>query len=247
MKNYWYFTFLLTVFTGCSSSDDVSQDQIEINKLLYTSSNKHQVSDYDNTTEYIIEDNKVVSARYFLNNNPEEVHLSTFHYNQNGKIEKVFNNGELNRKVVWLDNMAKVYTADDELVSEFEFNTDRQIIRYKTFGPNESIFIRKYNYSPNGNVVSMEDEEGVVAEFLDYEIDLRNPFYLLNSIAVLNIHKRPHFKNMFRTEKFYPFEGDDFSVPLQFYDYHWTLNGDGMVETIEDEKSVIYTREFQYN
>ena len=44
----------------------------------------------------------------------------------------------------------------------------------------------------------------------------------------------------------YPFEGDDYTQPLTFYEYSYEFNSDNRVYQIEDEKTLIYTQQFEY-
>jgi hypothetical protein len=34
---------------------------------------------------------------------------------------------------------------------------------------------------------------------------------------------------------------------LSFYEYSWTLNTNGLIESMTDEKTLIYKSEFEYN
>jgi len=102
------------------------------------------------------------------------------------------------------------------------------------------------NYDSNQNIASIENETEIYVEYLNYDLSKRNPLNLIESIGILRIDYKPHFKNIFRTEKVYPFEGDDYSQPLTFYEYSYEFNSENRVYQIEDEKTVIYTQQFEY-
>jgi YD repeat-containing protein len=131
---------------------------------------------------------------------------------------------------------------NNDLIGEFQFNNSMQLISYKNDGQ-----IRYLSYDSSGNVVSVATEDGIYVEYLDYDTSKANPLNLINSITILRIDYKPHFKNVFKTEKAYPYKGDDFSVPLSFYKYSWTINSKGLIESMIDEKTLIYKSKFEYN
>jgi hypothetical protein len=244
MKNFTLLILTLSLFTGCSNNDDDNEIQIGIKELSYTLRLKNNPADLIYNQEYTIENEKVLSVKYTNYNNPEFSYFSTFEYDENNRIVKEIREDEIYREIIWINNVAKVYDNQNQLISEFEF-TNSLISNYKLYEMN-GIRIRNLNYDSNDNVISIGDENGVIVEFLDYE-PILNPLSLISSIDILRIDYKPHFKNVFKTEKVYPFEGEDFSHSLRFYNYQWTLGQDQLIHTMEDEKTAIYTSVFEYN
>jgi uncharacterized protein YcfL len=247
MKNLISLILTLILFIGCSNNDDNidnNKRHIDINELSYTLRLKNDTTDVVYNQEYTFENENVISEKYTNYNNPEFSHFSTFEYDENNRIVKEIRNDEIYREIIWIDNIAKVYDNQNQLISEFEF-TNSLILNYKLYEMN-GIRIKTYNYDSNNNIISISDENEVFVEFLDYQ-PIINPFSLINSIGILRLDYKPHFKNVFRTKKVYPFEGDDFSRPLSFYNYKWTLDQDQLIHTMENEESLIYTSIFEYN
>lgn len=128
--------------------------------------------------------------------------------------------------------------------AEFTFAGD--ILTTYTTGINSSTpRTRKLNYDSKNNVISVEDEKGIITEFLEYK-DLKNPSNLIKSIGILRIDGKPFFTNVFGIEKAYPYEADDYTFSLTFYKYHYTLDAKGRVYQIVNDKTLIYMEEFIY-
>jgi hypothetical protein len=117
---------------------------------------------------------------------------------------------------------------------------------YKVGFTTSNIQIKNLNYDSNQNIVSIENETDIYVEYLNYDLSKRNPLSLIHSIGILRIDYKPYFKNIFETEKVYPFEGDDYSQPMRFYEYDYEFDSEDRVYQIENEKSLIYTEQFEY-
>jgi len=238
--------FLLVI--GCSK--DIKEDlrkPIKAGALSYTVRLTNDPNDLIYTQDYKFdEEGKVISEKFTNYKNPQYNHSSNFKYDSNGRVIEEIRNNEIFRKIIWRNDIAKVYDSQDELISEFQFSNSR-LINYKLYQNNNPVQIKKLNYGANGNIISVEDENGIYAEYLNYDTSTINPLSLINSISILRIDYKPHFKHVFRTEKVHPYEGDDFSQPESFYEYEWTLNPGGLIAAMKDEKALIYTCVFEYN
>lgn len=231
------FIFLLS----CSGEDESTPLQHSVTKLLYAVKLKHTSNQLIYSQEYVFEGGKVVSEKFINGNQPAFNGFTEFQYDENGRVVKEINNGELLKRIVWRNNVAQVYNKNSSLIATFRFKNSK-LVEYERSGEG----FRKLNYDSNSNVVSMENSNGVFVEFLNYDTAVENPFHLLNSIDILRIDYKPHFKNIFSIEKAYPYRGDDYNFPLTYYDYTYTFNTEGRVKTIEDEKTLIYISEFSY-
>ncbi|SMC88588.1 hypothetical protein [Cellulophaga tyrosinoxydans] len=242
-----FISCVLSIF-GCSS-DDTSEPINNLENVTnpkYTLKEKNEPNDLVYTQEYSIdEQGKITSESYTNFYNPQFSYLSTFEYNGKGQVIKEIRDGSTNFTITWTNNFAEVYNMQNQKIAEFNFDGER-LNEYKTEFNTNNVRIRKLNYDSNNNIISVENEEEIFVEFLDYELPKRNPLNLIQSIGILRIDYNPFFKNIFRTEKVYPFEGDDFSQPLTFYEYFYEFDSENRVYQIEDEKSLIYTSEFEY-
>ena len=247
-KKISFFLFLSLIgLISCSnnSNDEIvkeSQNQSENYNFIYTLLNKDNSKDSLYRQAYYIDNGRVITEKYTNYNNPEYNYISTFEYDNNGRVIKEVRDNQIFTKISWVNNDATVFNKNNVLIGEYQFNNSMQLISYKNDGQ-----IRYLNYDSSGNVVSVATKDGIYVEYLDYDTSKTNPLNLINSITILRIDYSPHFKNVFKTEKAYPYKGDDFSVPLSFYKYSWTLNSKGLIETMTDEKTLIYTSKFEYN
>ena len=247
-KKIGFFLFLSLIgLISCSnnSNDEIvkeSQNQSENYNFIYTVLNKDNSKDSVYRQAYLIDNARVITEKYTNYNNPKYNYISTFEYDNNGRVIKEVRDNQIFTKISWVNNDATVFNKNNVLIGEYQFNNSMQLISYKNDGQ-----IRYLNYDSSGNVVSIATKYGIYVEYLDYDTFKTNPLNLINSITILRIDYSPHFKNVFKTEKAYPYKGDDFSVPLSFYKYSWTLNSKGLIETMTDEKTLIYTSKFEYN
>lgn len=232
---------------GCSSEDgSQTSTKDNINSLKYTLKLKNEPSEIIFIQEYSFdEQGKVISENYTNINNPQYSHLSTFEYDENGRVIKEIREGEVFFNVVWTNNLAEVYNKLNQKISEFNFS-EETLTDYKVGFYNNNIRTKNLNYDTNQNIVSIENETEIYVEYLNYDLSKRNPLNLIESIGMLRIDYKPYFKNIFETEKVYPFEGDDYSQPLTFYDYSYEFDSENRVYQIENEKSLIYTEQFEY-
>lgn len=232
---------------GCSSEDgSETSTKDNINSLKYTLKLKNKPSEIIYIQEYSFdEQGKVISENYTNINNPQYSHLSTFEYDENGRVIKEIREGEVFFNVVWTNNLAEVYNKLNQKISEFNFSGET-LTDYKVGFYNNNIRTKNLNYDTNQNIVSIENETEIYVEYLNYDLSKRNPLNLIESIGMLRIDYKPYFKNIFETEKVYPFEGDDYSQPLTFYDYSYEFDSENRVYQIENEKSLIYTEQFEY-
>jgi hypothetical protein len=246
MKNLTLFFFGLLIL-GCSSDDgnETTTEEI-VNSLKYTVKLKNEPNEIIYIQEYSFdEQGKVISENYTNINNPQHSHLSTFEYDDNGRILKEIRDGEVFFNVIWTNDFAEVYNIQNQKISGFNFNGET-LTDYKLGFYTNNIRTKNLNYDSNLNIVSIENETEIYVEYLNYDLSKRNPLNFIASIGILRIDYKPYFKNIFGTEKVYPFEGDDYTQPLTFYEYSYEFNSDNRVYQIEDEKTLIYTQQFEY-
>jgi hypothetical protein len=233
---------------ACSSDDNLEPiNNLEnITNLKYTVKEKNNPNNLVYTQEYNFdEEGKVMSESFTNFYNSQFSYLSNFEYNDKGQVTKEIRNGQTYFNIVWTNNFAEVFNTQDQKISEFNFDGEK-LIDYKTEFNSSNVRIRKLNYDSNQNIISIENDVEVFVEFLDYELNKRNPLNLIQSIGILRIDYKPLFKNIFSTEKVYPFEGDDYRQPLTYYEYNYVFDSENRVYQIEDEKTAIYTSEFVY-
>lgn len=176
---------------------------------------------------------------------PQYSKLSTFEYNDRGQVIKEIRDDITYSTVTWTNNIAEVFNIQNQKIAEFKFDGER-LKEYRTEFNSSDIRLRKLNYDSNNNIISIENEEGIYVEFLDYELTKRNPLNLIHSIGILRIDYKPFFKNIFGVEKVYPFEADDYSTALSYYEYSYEFDSENRVYQIKNENNLIYTSEFEY-
>ncbi|WP_179018813.1 hypothetical protein [Winogradskyella forsetii] len=247
MKNLTllFFGFLIL---GCSSDDgDETTTEDFVTSLKYTV----KLTNYPDEIVYIQEysfdeQGKVISENYTNISNPQHSHFSTFEYDNNGRVLKEIRDGEVFFNVIWTNNNAEVYNIQNQKISEFNFSGEI-LTDHKVGFSTDNIRTKNFNYdSSNQNIVSIENETEIYVEYLNYDSTKRNPLNLIKSIGILRMDYKPYFKNIFATEKAYPFDGGDYSQPLRFYEYSYVFDSENRVYQIEDEKTLIYTRQFDY-
>ena len=246
MKNIILIAFGLLIL-GCSSDDEIKETTENIvTSLKYSLKLKSDPSENIYIQEYSFnEQGKVISENYTNINSPQYSHLSTFEYDENGRVIKEIREGEVFFNVIWTNNLAEVYNKLNQKISEFNFSGEL-LTDYKIGFTTSNIQTKILNYDSNQNIVSIENETEIYVEYLNYDLNKRNPLNLIHSIGILRIDYKPYFKSIFETEKIYPFEGDDYSQPLTFYEYNYEFDSENRVYQIENEKSLIYTQQFEY-
>lgn len=245
MKYAISFVLACFLFIGCSKEPGLPKPAVP-GALSYAVLLKNTVSDTIYSLKYAFDgEGNVLSERFTNYKNPQHNYVSTFQYDRKGRVVAEIRNGVVFREIVWSNGRAKAYDSQNRLIAEFKFD-DSRIISYTLHHSNDLVQTRYLDYDPDGNVISIADENGVYVEYLDYDTAISNPLSLIHSITILRIDYKPHFKHVFRTEKVHPYQGDDYSQPLMHYAYDWTLNVHGQVVTMEDEKTLIYTHVFAY-
>jgi len=238
--------FSLLVLIGCNKENIEPENPISSISYLKYSVWVENNNNLVYTQEYNFDNNGNVIMETFTNaNNPQYNHISEFKYNENGRLISELRNNEIFKSIEWNNNVAEVYNVNGQKISEFIFSNDK-LIEYRTGFINNNIQYKKYNYDLEQNIISIENENEIFVEFLDYDTTKLNPLNLIQSIGVLRVYYKPFFKNIFYVEKAYPYEGDDYSFPLTFYDYNYTFDTENRVVEIEDDKTLIYVSKFEY-
>ncbi len=232
---------------GCSSDEGIkSTTEGNVTSLKYSLKLKNDPSEIIYIQEYSFDrQGRVISENYTNMGNPQYSHFSTFEYDDNGRVLKEIRDGEVFFNVIWLNDFAEVYNIQNQKISEFNFRGET-LADYKVGFNTDNIQTKNLNYDSNQNIISIEDETEIYVEFLDYDLSKRNPLNLIKSIGILRIDYKPFFKHIFGTEKVHPFVGDDYSQPLSFYEYSYKFDSENRVYQIENEKSLIYIEQFNY-
>lgn len=237
---------LISILVFACTTNDLEIVEETKTQLTYTLRHSYEPYDVIHTKEYVLGDNgKVLSENYTSITNPQYSYSSTFEYNENGQIIRELRDGETKLYVKWSGNTAEVFNYLDIKINEFVFADNRPIEHKRVFDPN-NIQVKKFNYDTDGNVISIENETEVFLEFLNYDLDSLNPFYLIKSIGILKTDHQIFFKNVFGVEKVYGYEADDFTMPTNYYDYYYELDVDNRIIEIENDKNLIYTQVFEY-
>jgi hypothetical protein len=252
MKNTMLSVFCLLIIS-CSSDDDnkvIECEEVVIDFENITTIIVNIRSQNDNhlifTSEYIIDNQDRVVAlnvNSFLDHN-SYFNKSTFQYDEEGRLLFERLNGECRYNIVWTDQHADVFNNQNQKVSEFNFYGDKLIDFTRNIAMNDPRYW-KFNYDEDDNVISIENEQGIFVEYLDYNLDILTPYNFMKSIGILIIDNKPFFKNIFNTEIIYPFQGDDFSQPLSFRNYDYELDNENRVIQATNVGS-IYVTEFIY-
>ena len=233
---------------SCNTVDnmDTVNTSENVTDFKYTLKEKNEPNKLVYTQEYAFDDQgRVISEKYTDFNNSQYSYYSTFKYNDNGLVTKEIRDEKTQLDIIWTNDLAEVFNSKNQKISEFTI-INGKLIEYKTEFNSSNARTRKLNYDTNGNIVSIENETEVFVEYLEYDSSKLNPLNLIKSIGMLRLNYNPYFKNIFQIEKAYPFEGDDYSFPLTYYDYNYEFDDENRVFQIEDEKTLIYTQEFSY-
>ncbi len=232
---------------GCSSDDENNSiNEKNITYLKYSLRLENDPTEIIFILEYAFDDNgKVVSESYTNINNPQYSGFSRFIYNNKGRVIQEIREGEVVFNINWTDDLAEVYNNQNQKISEFNFNGD-MLTGYKTRINSNYPRIKNLNYNSSQNIVSIENGTEIYVEFLDYDLTKRNPMNLIESIGILRIDYKPYFKNIFGTEKAYPYQADDYSKALTFYKYSYRFNSENRVYQIQNEKTRAYIQQFEY-
>lgn len=229
--------------TSCNKGDITELPQTTVSYFKHTYKLRKDSISYAYIEEYDFDNQgRVVSETYMNVYNLDHNFSSKFEYNEHGQVIKEVRNGQTFYNVSWTDNIAKVYNPRNSNVNEFRFE-DEKLIEIK-LGDN----LRKFNYDANDNIVAVEDKEGILVEYLEYDSTVVNPFNLINSIGILRWQDdyKPFFKNVYGVEKIHPYYGEDFYFPLSHYNYYYSLDTANRVIESENEKRSIYKQEFIY-
>jgi uncharacterized protein YcfL len=229
---------------SCSSNDESNETSTSSFKRTIT--NKGDIINEMYITEYKFDsEGKVIKE---INTNqfyPVYNSISTFKYDNQGRVIKEIRNNEVNTIVEWNGNVATLYgssgnsgNSDNALSYIFSNN---KVIETHFMGN-----IHKFNYDANDNVISEVQADTVFVEYLDYDTTVANPMQLIKSIGVLRMHLNPYFKNFFQTKKNYPEVHDDYSTPMQYFQFERFVNSENKIIKI-DNNETHYISKFEYN
>lgn len=231
-------------FFSCTTNEEYKNSTSNSLKEITTNDGDQIVEMY--TTEYIFDnEGKVVKE---INTNlyyPEYNYTNTFEYDTQGRVIKEIRNNELISNVVWIGNNAKIFGSTIDLnnnnVATYNFSNGK----VTSISSNGTI-LHKFNYDQNDNVISEVQADTVFVEYLDYDTTVNNPMQLIKSIGILRMHKKPYFKNFFQTKKNYPEVNDDYSTPIQYFQFERFVDSENRIIKIDNEENHYITK-FEYN
>ena len=229
--------------------DDGEENDIDVSQIPFpeasfkiTLKNDFEIFSTIHSSEYSFDaDGNVLAEKYISNDNPEQSFFSTFQYDANGRILSETRNNHIVSQVIWNGNTAIVYNNSNNYPITFVFINGN--LSEVTSTNSDSYRI---NYDVNNNIISEERNNEVFVEYLNYNLTVPNPTNVLKSIAILRYNSRAFSNNTFETKKAYPYEGDDFSIPLTYYQFQYTLDEDNRVTAITDDETSIYKTYFEY-
>jgi opacity protein-like surface antigen len=240
-------SFILLISCNKDAEFVQNTNQVSINSLKYIASEDYGNFNDIHSQEYTFDVNGKVLSETFTNiANPQYNYTSTFEYNSQGKLITEIKNSQVFRHIIWNGNFAELYNNQNQKISDFTFNNDN-LIEYNSGFINGNIENHRYNYDITNNVVSEEKQNVVFVEYLNYDTSLANPMNLIKSIGILRLYYKPYFKNFFETEKAYPYNGIDYMFPLTYYGYQKTVDANNRINSITDDKTLIYITKFEYN
>jgi hypothetical protein len=231
------------------SHDDGEENDIDVSQIPFpeasfkiTLKNDFEIFSTIHSSEYSFDANgNVLAEKYISNDNPEQSFFSTFQYDANGRILSETRNNHIVSQVIWNGNTAIVYNNSNNYPMTFVFMNGNLSEVNSTNSESHRI-----NYDVNNNIISEERNNEVFVEYLNYNLTVPNPTNVLKSIAILRYNSRAFSNNIFETKKAYPYEDDDFSIPLTYYQFQYTLDEDNRVTTITDDETSIYKTYFEY-
>jgi hypothetical protein len=240
---------ILSLFMVNCSHDDGEENDIDVSQIPFpeasfkiTLKNDFEIFSTIHSSEYSFDANgNVLAEKYISNDNPEQSFFSTFQYDANGRILSETRNNHIVSQVIWNGNTAIVYNNSNNYPMTFVFMNGNLSEVNSTNSESHRI-----NYDVNNNIISEERNNEVFVEYLNYNLTVPNPTNVLKSIAILRYNSRAFSNNIFETKKAYPYEDDDFSIPLTYYQFQYTLDEDNRVTTITDDETSIYKTYFEY-
>lgn len=209
------------ILVMCNSDENERVNNPEAaSTLVYTLKNKFDPSHPLSIRKYFFDiEGKVISVLYINPRSPQSTYYKVYEYNSKGQVTKEMSDGQTIYNILWTNEVAEIFFSENMYkVAEYRFEGDN-LIEY-TRGERT----KKFNYDSDNNLVSIEDENGIFVEFLEYRTE-RNPFNLIKSIGILQFDDMPFVRNIFSVEKAYPYEDDDYGFPLTYYKYRYKFNG----------------------
>ena len=241
---------ILSTLLGCSSDDcNVNVNSTSaISYMKIVEQYKEPGSPPFSIKEYNFDSNGKVVKEIFTNNTyPIYSYTSTFEYDEQNRLIKEFKNGQLSLKVIWTGNVAELFSSTNTKYAEFTF-ANGKLLNYKWgYAQQAPITTIKYNYDNNDNVISIEKDNEVYVEYLQYQSDILNPLHLLKSIQTVRSSFNYNFKNAFNVERLYGYNGSDFIFQTTNYEYFRTLDSNNRVISATDMKTLIYKTTYEYN
>ena len=240
MKKIILLLITLVVFSSCTSDNENNITSSSSLKIIITNTSEENTLQ---TLEYFFNtEGKVIKETFINTTNPEYNSVSTFQYDNLGRVSKEIRNNEIVTTVVWNGSTATLLGNNTNGNPSISYT----FLNEKVIESNFMGTIHKYNYDGNDNVISEEQADSVFVEYLNYDTTLLNPMYLIKSIGVLRMSSNPYFKNFYQTKKAYPYQGDDYFFPLTYFQFQKTVSNDNKIIKITNNEN-FYTSKFEYN
>lgn len=230
---------ILLLFAGCSKESSLYPETI----LKETLSSAMRPEEIVYTKKYHLVGNLVASMEYWFYTWESSIKIF-FQYDNSGRIIREVRDGKIIKSVHWETDYAKVLDEKGNLYAEVYFEKQR-IVKFKRYdGGFDGEVIITYNH--DGNLSKIGDVERTTREYLEYDLSIQNPYYLLNSIAVLRLDLSCFSKNINYKKWACEEVGDDYTIPDRIIELEYTFHPDGQVKTIWTSQSGIYLTHFEY-
>lgn len=238
---------ILATFWSCTSNNDSNSVNSNTSNLKIVEQLKVDNAPPLTTKEYVIDNSgKVLKEIFTSHSYPINNFTSTFEYDSQNRLVKEYRNNELFFKIIWTGNVAELYRETNVKVGTFTFLNEK-LISMKWELDQSNIQYIKYNYDNNSNVISIEKNNEVYAEFLQYQTNVLNPLYLLKSIEIVRFSMQYNFKNVFDIQRLLAYNGSDYIFQTTNYEYFRTLDTTNRVVSETNMKSLIYKTTYYYN
>lgn len=213
--------------------------------------NENQTFEPISDFTYEFDDEGKVVKQSYLNRSFGYQWIKSFKYNNDGQLVAVFKDGALFRKIFYFSDKIVVYNydknRDSTKIAELFSQNDQilQMIYLNQENKTDTLF---FDYDRNGNVIKKSTPDRIIEEYLNYDTEVLNPFYLLKSIEIEYTLSNylPLSKNIYQIERVHPIKGDDFYFGMTDYEVFYEVAENGRVTKITGGKSMIYTQFFEY-
>ncbi|WP_223033884.1 hypothetical protein [Hanstruepera marina] len=248
MKKVIFLLLTLTLYSCNNDDDSNTGNSIHYMKIEYKNEQTNYITYY---YEFYFDSEGKVTSFHFSGldpaNDPDNSFVSTYEYNNEGKVIKEITDGQLYQSVNWTNNIAEVYNHLNQKTDEFIFFDDGTIERHYGLNISNGNITRKYYYDSNQNITHLENDTERIQEYWNYDLNKQNPVNLLKSIGIFRMWQHPYTKNIFYSRKEFPIDEEDHTIPLKIHEYEYTFDSENRVRTMKITNDIYNSiQEFTY-